>query len=101
MFSKALESFVLEGLQSEMDLGIKQFGGIKGSGVNNFLAKMWNSILEGLEGESTAITLMSVDFSKAFNWMSHQHCLKALARFGCSNQSLQMVFSFLLSLIHI
>ena len=94
-FSKVLESFVLEGLLSEVPLSNKQFGGIKGCGTNHFLLDMWQNILEGLEEDNTAITLMSIDFSKAFNRMSHQACIKSLARKGCSNQSLRMVFGFL------
>ena len=74
--------------QSEVDVSDLQYGGIKGTGVNNFLARMWDEILNGLEEQKTAITLMSVDFSKAFNRMQHQACLKSLARRGASNQSI-------------
>ena len=38
---------------------------------------------------------MAIDFSKAFNRMSHQACLAALAKKGCSNQTLDLVFKFL------
>ena len=38
---------------------------------------------------------MAVDFSKAFNRMSHQACLKALARKNCSNESIDLVYKFL------
>ena len=40
LFSKTLETFVLQSLLSEVDLSDFQFGGIKGTGVNHFLAKM-------------------------------------------------------------
>ena len=70
-------------------------GGIKGSGVNHFLVHMWNEIMLGLDEEKSAVNLMSVDFSKAFNRLQHQACLSALARRGASNQSLKMVFNFL------
>ena len=56
---------------------------------------MWDSILTGLEDDRAAATLMSVDFSKAFNRMEHQECLKALARKGCSYQTLLMIYHFL------
>ena len=81
-FSKILEVFVLEGLQSEVKLSSKQFGGIKRCGVNHFLLNMWDKILRGLEQDHSSATLMSVDFSKAFNRMSHQACIKAIARKG-------------------
>ena len=65
---------------SEVKLSEKQYGGLKGCGTNHFLMNMWQYILEGLEEDSAAVTLMSVDFSKAFNRMSHKACLIALAK---------------------
>ena len=76
-------------------MSVKQYGGIKACGVNHFLTSMWDSILMGLEQQESAITLMSVDFSKAFNRMQHQACLAALQKKGCSNQTIKMVYHFL------
>ena len=42
LFSKCLESFVLDELKRSVSLGRNQFGGIKGSGVNHFLVETWN-----------------------------------------------------------
>ena len=94
-FSKILESFVLEGLQSEVSLSSKQYGGVKHCGVNHFLLHMWDKILVGLEENQSAATLMSVDFSKAFNRMKHQECLGAIARKGGSTQTILMIYHFL------
>ena len=94
-FSKVLESFVLESLHNEIEMTEKQFGGIKGSGVNHLLIYMWDRLLEGLEEDHSAATLMVVDFSKAFNRMQHQACLRALAKKGCSRTTLRMIFFFL------
>ena len=80
---------------TEIEYDSIQFGGIKGTGVNHFLIKMWNEIMLGLEEKKSAITIMSVDFSKAFNRLQHQACLLALARRGASNQSIRMVYLFL------
>ena len=88
-FSKVLESFVLERLLHEVPLSDRQFGGMKGCGTNHFLLTMWQNILEGLEEEQSAVSLMSIDFSKAFNRMSHQACLASLAQKKCSNQSIR------------
>ena len=85
----------MQSVKSEIDVSDIQFGGVKGSGVNHFLVKMWNEIMQGLEEENSSVTLMSVDFSKAFNPLQHQACLQALARRGASNQSIRMVFNFL------
>ena len=94
-FSKVLESFVLESLLSEVPLSDRQYGGMKGCGVNHFLLSMWDSLLSGLENDHSSVSLMSIDFSKAFNRMGHQACISALARKGCSNQSIKMVCNFL------
>ena len=82
-------------MKEEVAISEIQYGGIKGTGVCHFLTKMWDEILTGLEEEKTAVNLMAVDFSKAFNRLEHQACLKALARRGASNQTLRMVFNFL------
>ena len=78
-----------------MEISDFQFGGIKKTGVNHFLIKMWNEILLGLENARSAVNIMSVDFSKAFNCLQHQACLQALARRGASNQTIRMIFNFL------
>ena len=41
------------------------------------------------------MSILSIDFSKAFNRMSHRRCLDALERKGASNESLNMVAAFL------
>ena len=94
-YSKVLESFVLEQLLEEFSLSENQFGGIRGCGTNPFLLTMWQNILEGLEEDQSAVSLMSIDFSKAFNRMGHQACLSALAAKGCTNQSISTVYKFL------
>ena len=95
LFSKILETFVLNALLSEVQMEDFQYGGIKSTGVNNFLVDMWNEILSGLESNKSAINIMAVDFSKAFNRLKHQACLKALVRRGASNQTVRMIFNFL------
>lgn len=43
----------------------------------------------------TAVSLIAIDFSKAFNRMKHTECLEALARRGASTDSIKMVSAFL------
>ena len=94
-FSKVLESFILDCLMSEVELSHKQYGGLKGCGANHFLLNMWQNLLLGLEEEASAVSLMAIDFSKAFNRMSHQACLSSLAKKNCSNQTLRFIYHFL------
>ena len=95
LFSKVFETFVLQALGTEVDTSDIQYGGIKGTGVNHFLVKMWEEIMGGLEEERSSINIMAVDFSMAFNRLQHQACLKALARRGASNQTIHMIYAFL------
>ena len=86
---------MLDCLLAEVTLSEYQYGGIKGTGVNHFLIKMWHEILTGLEEDQSAVNIMTIDFSKAFNRLQHQACLQALARRGASNQTLRMIYHFL------
>ena len=95
LFSKCLESFVLDRLKEDVSLGNNQFGGIKGTGVNHFLVETWNEVMNAIDDPNAAATLMSIDYEKAFNRMSHAHCLGALARYGASDLCVGLVQAFL------
>ena len=91
---KILESFALEKLKKEVKMKYNQFGGLKGTGTTHFLIDLQQRILECLEDGSSAVSLHAVDFSKAFNRMSHRVCLEELARRGASTDSLRMMAAF-------
>ena len=93
--SKILESFILDSIRSEIDLSELQYGGIKGCGTDHFLIETWNNILESLDENGKAASLMSVDFSKAFNRLEHGACLRKLAEKSASNQTIGLVAAFL------
>ena len=93
-FSKILESFVIDSLKHEVEFSELQYGGLKGTGADNFLCEVYN-VLETLENPGSAVCLMSLDFSKAFNRLSHSACLRKLSEKYASNQSLGLVYSFL------
>ena len=73
LFSKALETIVLERLKKETRFRASQYGGQKGCGADNFLFKTWEDILSGHEDDRACTNLISVDFEKAFNRMGHRH----------------------------
>ena len=77
-----MESFLLERLQSEVKLKPNQFGGIKKTGTTHFLAETVQRILDCLDDGVSAVSLMAVDFSKAFNRMRHTVCINELAKRG-------------------
>ena len=96
LFSKVLEFFVLEKAKTEIGANINQFGGIAGTSTNHYLISAWNMLLESLDNaERTAVSMISVDFAKAFNTMSHTACVNAFRHKGSSNHVTNMVSSFL------
>ena len=94
-FSKVLESFVIDSLSTEVTFSELQYGGLKGSGTDNFLLEVWNNVLENLDCPGNVTALMSLDFSKAFNRMGHQACIRKLGEKNASNQSLGLIYAFL------
>ena len=61
-----METFILERLREEVTIRSNQYGGIRGSGMNNFLIRSWHNILSALDTPNSAVALLSIDFSKVF-----------------------------------
>ena len=95
LFSKVLEHFVLKKLREGMQLSANQFGGVKGMGIDHFLCETWHELLMNLEDTEAATSLISIDFSKAFNRMDHGACLNALRRAGIEEKVVRVVQAFL------
>ena len=95
LFSKCLESFVLGDLKSAVRLSPNQFGGVKGVGVDHFLVDTWHEIMSGLEDPRACMSLMSIDFKKAFNTMCHKNCIESLSRLGATAEQRALVSAFL------
>ena len=95
LLSKVYESFVLAWLSEQTSLRSNQYGGVKGSGTEHFLVELWQKVLENLDDQRSASMLTSIDYSKAFNRLDFNHCLRALATKGTSTELLRIVASFL------
>ena len=95
VFSKLCESYLLEDLQKEVTLSVSQYGGIKGSGPDHYLVDLLTDLNSALDDNRACVSLLAIDFQKAFNRMNHQVCLSALAARGASNQTLNMAAAFL------
>ena len=93
--SKIYESFVLNWLSTEVSCKKNQYGGVKGCGVSHLLADMWDNILSALEDARLAIMVTAIDYAKAFNRLSFQHCLEAFARKGASTETIAILATFL------
>ena len=95
VFSKLAETFMVEEIRNETKMADNQYGGSKGSGTAHLLCDLTTTIMEELEEGDKAVSLMAVDFAKAFNRMCHNHCVAALAAKGASNRTLSKVAAFL------
>ena len=93
--SKIYESYALDWLKAEVKLKMNQYGGVKGLGTEHVLVQYLEEVLENLEDYRAGAVITSVDYSKAFNRMSFQHCLSSLARKGTPSQLLRVIATFL------
>ena len=96
VFSKTMEFFLLERLKKEAKVKNNQFGGLAGSSTSHYLAEAWTDIMRGLENDGGVTSLLSVDFAKAFNTVSHQACLNALKNKDVSDHCIRMTAAFLM-----
>lgn len=97
LFSKVLESFMMDRINEEVKIDLKQYGGVKKCGVEQLLIQAWDNILRGLENNRGSVNLISINFAKAFNRMSHQACLKSFKKKGASQGTINLIASFLTS----
>ena len=95
VFSKLMESVLLRRLQAETSLSPNQYGGLKGCGTTHLLATLNTRIMEILDTPGSAVGILTIDFNKAFNRMSHEACLRALRHKGASKHTILMVSGFL------
>ena len=93
--SKMYESYVLDWLKEEVFLRSNQYGGVKGLSTDHLLVNIWQRIFENAEDYRAPTIVTSIDYAKAFNRMSYQECLKALARNGASSPIIELVATFL------
>lgn len=95
LFSKVFESFVLQFAQEEISLKKNQYGGVKGCSTSHLLIDLMQEIFENGEDYRSATVITAIDYSKAFNRMSFQECLKALEKKGASSTIIRLIATFL------
>ena len=94
-FSKLYEAFVLTWAKEEFELKANQFGGTKGCSTAHMLITIWDEICDNCEDYRSATVLTAIDYAKAFNRVSYQHCLKALEKKGASTDIIRLIATFL------
>ena len=95
MFSKVLEQYVLKCLEEEVTLKTNQYGGVKGCSTTHLVVEVLQQICENAEDYRSATVLCAIDYSKAFNRLSFQHCLEAFRRKGASSPIIRLIATFL------
>ena len=88
---KVMETELLYRLRCEIVPDEVQYGGMKRMGVEHLLVEVWERILGGLEVPGVGVSLLGIDYEKAFNRMDHNVCLQQLARLGASQVSIDLV----------
>ena len=95
LFSKIYESYVLMWAQEEIELKPNQYGGTKGCSTAHMLVSIWDEICDNCEDYRAGTVLTAIDYSKAFNRVSYQHCLKAFQNKGSSSEIIRLLATFL------
>ena len=93
--SKVYEQFVLKCLQEETTMKNNQYGGIKGCSTTHLVIEVLQEICENAEDYRSATVICAIDYSKAFNRMSFQHCLDSLRKKNASTPILRLIATFL------
>ena len=93
--SNVFESLVLDDLKLEVKLRRNQYGGVRGLGTDSLLVQLWQEVLQNLEDYRAGTIITSIDYAKAFNRMSFQHCLAALHKKDASPATVHLISTFL------
>ena len=95
LLSKIFESYLLLRIKEETALKSNQYGGVKGCSTTHMVVGLLQEICENAEDYRSATVLTAIDYSKAFNRVSFQHCLEAFRKKGASTPVLRLIASFL------
>ena len=93
--SKILETYVMLCIMEEISLKPNQFRGTKGCSTTHMVIEILQEICENAEDYRSATVMAAIDYSKAFNRVSYQHCLQAFKRKGASTPILRLLATFL------
>lgn len=95
LFSKIYEGYLLTWAMEEITLKTNQFGGVKGCSTSHMLLNIWQEIFDNCEDYRSGTVVSAIDYAKAFNRVSFQHCLRALKKKGASSAIIRLVATFL------
>ena len=95
LLSKIFEAHILARLQEEISLKTNQYGGVKKCSTTHMIVELLQEICDNAEDYRAATSITAIDYSKAFNRVSFQHCLEAFRKKGASTPLIRIIASFL------
>ena len=95
LLSKIFEAHMLSRIEEETGLKNNQYGGVKRCSTTHMVVEMLQEMCENAEDYRTATAITAIDYSKAFNRLSYQHCLEAFRKKGASTPVIRILASFL------
>ena len=95
LLSKIFEAHILSRLQEEISLKDNQYGGVKKCLTTHMIVKLLQEVCDNAEDYRAATSITAIDYSKAFNTVSFQHCLEAFRKKGASTPLIRIIASFL------
>ena len=93
--SKLFEGFVLGWARQEITPKLNQYGGEPKASAAHLLVETMDYVTSTLEDNRAGVVLSTIDFSKAFNRLDHEHCLKTILKRGASTQVVNLLAAFL------
>ena len=93
--STLFEGHVLKCALKEVSLKNNQFGGVKKCSTTHMIIEVLQEICTNAEDYRSASILTSIDYAKAFNRVSFQHCLAAFERKFASTPIIRLIATFL------
>ena len=95
LISKLFEAHILKYAQEEITLKNNQYGGVKGCSTAHMIIEVIQEVCDNAEDYRAATVLAAIDYAKAFNRVSYQHCLEAFRKKGSSTRIIRLLASFL------
>ena len=79
----------------EIKLKSNQYGGTKGCLTAHMLVNIWNELCKNCKDYRSGRVITAIDYSKDFNRVSYQHCLKAFKAKRASTEIIRLLTTFL------
>ena len=93
--SKIFEQYLQRCINEEVAQKPNQYGGVAGCSTTHMVIDIMQEICENAEDYRSATVLCAIDYAKAFNRLSYQHCLEAFRKKGASTPVLRLIATFL------